>query len=78
MPDTSGTTDYRVEFTIQRQRPGEDDFTEIGFGSSAAWGDLDMCAHMIASALQRGEWETEAGHPDPADVMRDIQEVRGA
>lgn len=69
-------TDYRVEYSIQRQRPGESDFTEIGFGSSGAWSDLDGCVHMIGAALQNGEWETEAGQPDPDDVMHEIEEAR--
>lgn len=65
-------TDYRIEFTIQRRKLGEDDFTEIGFGSSGAWSDLDGCAHWVSSGIQNGEWETEPGHPDPSDVMREM------
>lgn len=68
-------TDYLIEFTIKRQRPGEDDFTEIGFGSSGAWGDIDMCGHMILSGLQNGEWETEPGQPDPHEVMDEIRQA---
>jgi hypothetical protein len=69
-------TEYRIEFTIQRQRPGDPDFVEIGFGSSGAWIDIDTCTHMIGSALTHGEWETLVGHPDPDDVMRDIEQAK--
>lgn len=54
-------TDYRVEFSITRRLPGEDDFTEIGFGSSGAWGDIAQCAHMVVSALQNDEYERVGG-----------------
>lgn len=70
--------DYLIEFQIKRQRPGEDDFVEIGFGSSGAWSDIDACAHMLSSQLQNGEWETEGDQPDPDDVLREIQEARDA
>lgn len=63
--------EYRIEFVIQRAGKDGDDFEEIGFGSSGAWRDLDQCAHMLTSAVQNGVWETEAGQPDPADVMKD-------
>ena len=69
-------TEYRIEYAIQRCLPGEDDFTEIGFGSSGAWDDLDACVHWTGSGLANGEWETEPGMPDPAQIMSDIQEAR--
>ena len=71
-------TEYRIEFQIQRRRDGEDDFTEIGFGSSGACSDLDACTHWIGSGVADGEWETEAGQPDPSDVMREIKEADDA
>ena len=69
-------TEYRIEFAIQRRRAtdDEDDFTEIGFGSSGAWGSLDACAHMLVSAVQNGEWEKEAGMPSPDDVLSEIKD----
>jgi hypothetical protein len=67
-------TEYRIEFTITRCQPGEDDFTEVGFGSSGAWTDLDQCAHMVSSAVQNGDWEREPGMPDPAAVYAASQE----
>ena len=61
--------EYRIEFTITRRLDDEDDFTEIGFGSSGAWDQLAACTHMVDSAVTNGEWETEPGQPDPAEVM---------
>lgn len=76
-PDIA-TTDYRpgdedefrIEFSITRRRASqdEDDFTEIGFGSSGAWSTIDQCAHMVISAVQNKEWETTEGMPDPEEV----------
>lgn len=63
------TTEYRIEYSITRRRDDEDDFTEIGFGSSGAWHDLDACTHSIDSAVSNGEWETTGDMPSPDDVM---------
>lgn len=62
--------EFRIEYTITRRRPGqdEDDFTEIGFGSSGAWASLDQCAHMLSAAIEHKEWETTDGMPDPDEV----------
>lgn len=65
----SDAVDYRIEFSIQRRADGEDDFTEVGFGSSGSWGTLDQCTHMIGSAVTHGEWETTQGMPDPGDLL---------
>lgn len=64
--------EFRIEFTITRRRAGqgEDDFTEVGFGSSGAWNDLRQCAHMIASAIDNREWETSPGMPDPEELTK--------
>ena len=61
--------EFRIEFSIQRKRPGDDDFEEIGFGSSGAWADLDMCTHMLDSDVSHGIWETSDGMPDPDEIM---------
>lgn len=51
-------TEYRVEFSITRRLPDEDDFTEIGFGSSGAWESVEQANHMAASAIDRPDsWE---------------------
>ena len=73
-PAEKDAAEYRIEFSIQRRQAGEDDFTEIGFGSSGAWRDLDACTHSLDSGVSNGEWETEGDMPNPADVMRAIRE----
>lgn len=61
-------TKFSIEYSIKRQQPGEDDFTEIGFGYSGAWSTVDQAAHMVESAVQNREWETSAGMPEPAEA----------
>ena len=47
--------EYRIEYSIQRRDDDADDeFVEIGFGSSGFWGDLDACAHMVERADMPG------------------------
>lgn len=60
--------EYRIEFSITRRLPDEDDFTEIGFGSSGAWSSLDQASHMAGSAIESREWETTGDMPDPSEV----------
>lgn len=62
-------TEYRIEFTVQRRLEDEDDFTDIGFGSSGAWHDIADATHWMSSGIERGEWETEPGMPDPSEVI---------
>ena len=64
--------EYRIEFQIHRAAEDGGEFEEIGFGSSGGWSTIDMCAHMLSSAVQNGSWETENGQPDPEDVMAEI------
>jgi hypothetical protein len=62
--------EYRIEFTVQRRRDGEEDFSDIGFGSSGTWSSVDHCAYMIETDVQHRQWETEPGMPDPDGVDR--------
>lgn len=78
MSDIEDETEYRIEYTIQRQRPGEDDFTDIGFGSSGGWGDIDAAVYAISSDVQNGNWEREGEMPDPDEVVADIRRARDA
>jgi hypothetical protein len=64
------SAEYRVEFSITRRLEGEDDFTEIGFGSSGAWESVEAANHMAGSAIQNREWETTGDMPDPDGVDR--------
>lgn len=66
------SAEYRVEFSITRRLDGEDDFTEIGFGSSGAWSSIDQADHMASSAIGSREWETLPGMPDPREVDSDV------
>ena len=68
--------DYRIEFQIQRREDGEDDFTEIGFGSSGAWGSIGKATHILGSMTDNYEWETEPGMPDPAEIKQAEEAAR--
>lgn len=61
-------SEYRVDFSITRRQGGEDDFTEVGFGSSGGWSTVDQAAHIAQSMVENREWETSAGMPDPVDA----------
>jgi hypothetical protein len=63
--------DYRIEFTIQRRGGGEEDFTDIGFGSSGTCASPDEAAYAVESIIQNREWETTAGMPGPEEVVAD-------
>jgi hypothetical protein len=56
---------YRIEFTIQRDEKGDGDFTDVGFGSSAGWDDVDAAAYEVQSILDNRQWETSPGMPAP-------------
>lgn len=60
--------EYRIEYQIHRRAPGDDDFTEIGFGSSGAWGTVDAALYAAGSDIQNRLWETEPGQPRPEEV----------
>ena len=60
--------EYRIEYTIQRRRPGDEDFTDIGFGSSGGWADVDAALYAMSSDVDNRQWETKAGMPDPREV----------
>ncbi len=70
-------TEYRIDFSITRRQAGEADFTEIGFGSSGAWGDLGACTHEVESVIVNGVWETAAGMPDPSEITGGAGTSRG-
>jgi hypothetical protein len=68
---------YRIDYTITRRRPDEEDFDEIGFGSSGSEESIDQAVHMLASALTHGEWETSGDMPSPESVMAEMEDDRG-
>lgn len=61
-------TMYRIEYTIQRKLPGEEEFTDVGFGSSGASSDIDGAEYAMGSYIQNRQWETEPGMPDPKEL----------
>ena len=65
--------EYRIEYTIQRmdEEVGEADFTDVGFGSSGGWSNVDSALHALASDVGNANWETEKGMPDPDEIWKD-------
>jgi hypothetical protein len=59
---------YRIEYVIKRRLIDEDDFTEIGFGSTGMWANVDAAEYEMHSAIQSREWETDDDMPDPTEV----------
>lgn len=60
------TAEYRIEYSIQQSTDdSEQDFQEIGFGSSATWDDIDAALYAMSSDIQNRLWETTPGMPDP-------------
>lgn len=59
--------EFRIEYTIQRSDDGEE-YTDIGFGSSGAWRNIDAALHAADTDIQRRSWETTAGMPEPEDA----------
>ncbi|MEU1761200.1 hypothetical protein [Micromonospora sp. NPDC005652] len=64
------SVEYRINYTIEHRKPGKDEFAEIGFGSSGAWGDVNAAVYEVESQVQNRQWETEPGQPDPSEVDR--------
>ncbi|WP_431881671.1 hypothetical protein [Micromonospora chalcea] len=62
------STEYRINYTIERRSSGEDEFNEIGFGSSGAWSDVNAALYAVQSDVQHRQWETNLGQPDPSEV----------
>lgn len=64
-------SEYRIEYAIQRRLDGEEDFTEVGFGSSGEWDTVAQANHMMGSAIDRQEWEHTVDQPHPSEVEVD-------
>lgn len=68
---------YRIEYSIQRTSDeDEEDFVEIGFGSSSSHGNLADALYAIESDVSNGLWETSGDMPDPDDVRGEMSEGR--
>lgn len=66
-------TDYEIVYTLRRRLPGDEDFSEIGFGTSGMWSTPGECAHMLSSDVQNYGWEVEAGMPDPDGIKVEVE-----
>jgi len=62
------TAEYRIEFRITRRRGTEDDFAEVGFGSTGACESVNDAAYEVESMIQNQIWETESGQPNPEEL----------
>ncbi len=61
-------TEFRIEYTIQRMDEGDEDFVDIGFGSSGGWSTINAASYAVESDIQNRLWETEPHMPDPEDA----------
>lgn len=71
----SDEAEYEVVYTLRRRLPGEEGFTEIGFGASGAWTSPDECAHGVMSDIQNYGWETEGDMPDPDGIKKEVEDT---
>jgi hypothetical protein len=62
---------YRIEFTIQGQGPDDEDYADIGFGSSCGWDSIDAALYEVDSIVQNRMWETTPDMPEPLSVLGD-------
>ena len=69
---------YRVEFTIQRRQPGDEDFTDIGFGSSGASSSIGAASYEVGSMIDNWQWETQPGMPDPEALRIEARDRESA
>jgi hypothetical protein len=60
--------EYRIDYTISRRGPGDDDFKEIGFGGSCGAATVNAAAYDVKSDIQNRNWETSGDMPDPSAV----------
>lgn len=66
-------TDYRIEYSIQRKRHDDEDFVEIGFGSSCDYGDIESAIEHVASDIDNLNWEHTREQPSPKAVDAEIR-----
>lgn len=61
--------EYDITYTIRRWDGDQE--VDIGFGASGMWSNVDEALDEIHAAIQRRQWETEPGMPDPEEVDGD-------
>jgi hypothetical protein len=69
----SDMTEYRIDYTITRRQPDDEDFAEIGFGSSGAWETVGAAEYAMASDIDNYQWETSGDMPDPQEIKTAIE-----
>lgn len=70
---TDNDTEYRIEYSIQRRRGEEDDFSEIGFGSSGSESTISGAVFALESYVANHQWETTPGMPNPEEIKDGIE-----
>ena len=65
---------YRIDYSIKRQREGEDGYTEIGFGSTPGCADVGAALYQADSDIRNYQWETGAGMPDPQEIRAEDED----
>jgi len=61
--------EYRITYALEARGEDDDDFEEVGFGSSCSWDTLKECEHDIGSQIDNYGWEyTEGVHPEPEEL----------
>ena len=70
---TTDEIEYEIVYTLRRRLPGEEDFSEIGFGISGMWTSPEQCAYIVTSDIQSFGWETEGDMPDPGQIKADLE-----
>lgn len=59
--------EFRIEYTIQRNQ-GDEDWVEVGFGSSGAWLSIDEAEYSMSSYIQNRQWEREHDMPKQSEL----------
>lgn len=72
------SVEYRIDYTITRRGPSDEDFEEIGFGSSGAWETIDAAEHAMGSDVENYQWETSGDMPDPQEIKAEIESAWSA
>lgn len=60
--------EYRIDYAITRRGPGDEDFKEIGFGSTVGAATVNAAVYDVESDIQNRLWETSGDMPDPSAV----------
>lgn len=59
--------EFRIEYTIERNQ-GDEDWVEVGFGSSGAWLSIGEAEYSMSSSIQNRQWERENDMPKQSEL----------